>query len=108
MTQLKLDIDDTDYQERSGLIVKITGKIRDTFNLHILEHVAYESQHEHIHMIINVRENLTNSEIVMLQYALGSDPRREYFNARRVMRMRQHPVSRFWKKRWNTLYAEKL
>lgn len=55
------------------------------------------------HVIVECGARLSPVEIVLTQTLLGSDWKRETFNARRVRLLKQYP--RFWGKRWNVLYG---
>jgi len=72
--------------------------------------VPYEVQYSRTrkgwHVLIAHNGRCTPSEIVAVQFALGSDPRRETLNLMRVLRIGTAP--RFWRKRFNILYSEKL
>ena len=54
------------------------------------------------HVIVKLTRNLSPLRVVLVQALLGSDYRRETFNAGRV-RVYRH-VSRFWRERGNVLY----
>lgn len=55
------------------------------------------------HVVIESNRLLLSPvETVLLQSLLGSDPRREAFNAVRAMLIREAP--REWRTRWNVLY----
>jgi len=54
------------------------------------------------HVCIRVNRNLSMLRVILVQALLGSDWRRETFNARRASRMRY--VGPFWRERVNTLY----
>ena len=61
------------------------------------------------HLLLFFRERFHPAEIVALQTILGSDYRRERLNLMRVLGMRRTPVNaKFWRARWNILYAYKL
>jgi hypothetical protein len=60
-------------------------------------------------VVLYFHERFQPAEIVALQSILGSDARRERLNLMRVLGMRSTPVdSKFWRARWNILYAYKL
>jgi hypothetical protein len=60
------------------------------------------------HMEIGINFALTPSELCGVQAVLGSDLAREAMNLRRAISLRVHKHSRFWKKRWNILFQDKL
>lgn len=60
------------------------------------------------HVIVELNERLQAAELVALQAVLGSDNRRECLNLMRVIGMRKHPVSPFWRRRWNLLFERKI
>lgn len=71
--------------------------------------VSYRRTVHGWHVEVGINASLKPSEQVAAQFALGSDPRRETMNLRRAISLRIHPRgSRFWKKRWNILFQDKL
>ena len=83
---------------------RLCGVLR---NFDIVPHeVQYSRTRKGWHVLIAHNGRCTPSEIVACQFALGSDPRRETLNLMRVLRIRTAP--RFWRKRFNLLYSEKL
>ncbi len=60
------------------------------------------------HVEIGIDVALTPPEHVAAQFACGSDPRRETMNLRRVISLRLHPRSNFWRSKWNILFQTKL
>jgi len=59
------------------------------------------------HLIIKLRQHLTDGEIIACQAILGSDSARERLNIARAMSIRLHP-SKFWKPRINILFKRKI
>lgn len=55
------------------------------------------------HVVVRTNRRLAAVRVVLCQALLGSDWRRETFNARRVARLPFVPP--YWRRRWNTLYA---
>lgn len=61
------------------------------------------------HIIIRLRDRLRPAETIALQACCGSDLRREALNLMRIIAIRRTPItSRFWRRRWNILFREKL
>jgi len=76
-----------------------------TLNLSV-KSVLYHRTRGGIHLVVEVRENLSALERVALQGVLRSDPRRTLLNLMRVRSLGR--VNSFWRKRWDILYEEKL
>lgn len=62
------------------------------------------------HVIIPLKENISDAEMVALQLCLGDDRKRGALNLMRAMAMRKgcNGVTGFWDKRWNILFSGKL
>jgi hypothetical protein len=61
------------------------------------------------HLRVYLDDRLTPAELVAFQAVCGSDRRREMLNLMRVLAIRRTPIrSRFWRARWNLLFAHKL
>lgn len=60
------------------------------------------SQRGGLHVMIQVRNNVSPVRMVAMQACLGSDPIREAINLVRVNGLTRSP--RFWRGRWNVLY----
>ena len=72
------------------------------------QHVEYRRTRKGWHVVIRVRHALEPAEQVAVQAVLGSDRRREGLNLMRVLCMRRMGADRFWRIRWNLLFARKL
>lgn len=70
--------------------------------------IEYRRSRRGWHVIVPIDTPLLPAEQVALQAILGSDSRRELLNAMRVIAMRRKGARRFWRARWNLLYAHKL
>lgn len=68
--------------------------------------VRYSRTRKGWHVRIAHHGAFTPAETVGIQFALGSDRKRECLNLMRVLRLKGAPE--FWKKRFNLLYAYKL
>lgn len=61
------------------------------------------------HVIVRLDRAIQPAELVALQFAFGSDRRRETLNLCRVLGMRESKIrDPFWQVRWNLLYERKL
>lgn len=69
---------------------------------------AYRRTRKGWHVEIGIKASLTPPETVAAQAVLGSDIRREAMNLCRVISLRVHKHSPFWRKRWNILFLKKL
>lgn len=70
-----------------------------------LEYVRFDRTRHGYHMIVSCEgPRLKPVELVLVQALLGSDWKRETFNARRARTLSRHPF--LWRKgpRWNVLY----
>ena len=68
--------------------------------------VRYRRTRKGWHVLVEHSSSLTATEQVCVQFALGSDRKRELLNLMRVMRLANAP--KFWKDRFNLLYDYKL
>lgn len=59
------------------------------------------------HLIVRLREKLTDGEIIAAQAILGSDLARERLNLSRAISIRLRP-SKFWRRRINLLFQKKV
>jgi hypothetical protein len=59
------------------------------------------------HLVLKVRERLSDGEIIAAQAILGSDRNRERLNLARAISIRLHP-SAFWRPRINVLFSSKI
>lgn len=83
----------------------------DLVNLyHLNVHNMYirRSDSGNFHIVAILNEQLSDAEIVALQFALGSDAMREKLNLVRVLTLRDPTIKKFWRKRWNVLYSKKI
>jgi hypothetical protein len=71
-----------------------------------LEAVRIDKTKRGYHVVIGVKKRLPDAFKVASQAILGSDRKREAFNLMRVSRLKQMP--KFWRDRWNVLYASHL
>lgn len=84
-----------EFATRLGVVARIVGLT--------VEWVRYDRTRRGWHVIVNVREQMRNPVMVVLvQALLGSDWKREAFNARRVRHGKRVPA--FWRDRLNVLY----
>lgn len=60
------------------------------------------------HVVIRLRQSLSNAEIVAAQAIMGSDNRREALNLMRAIAIRQRDPGPTFRDRWNLLYENKL
>lgn len=67
--------------------------------------VRYDKTRRGWHVVIQWNRIMSDSELVALQFALGSDYKRETLNLMRVM---ARPSNRAQRCRWNILYERKL
>lgn len=63
--------------------------------------VRYDRTRRGWHVVIRVRRALTSGELVALQFACGSDPKRERYNLYRI-------IAGARPRDWNLLFSEKL
>lgn len=70
--------------------------------------LRYDRTRKGWHVIVFLKEALEPAETVLCQFSCGSDSRRETLNSMRVLGMRKHGASKFWRDRFNILYSEKL
>lgn len=70
-----------------------------------VKYVRFDRTRNGWHMIVETRERFTPTELVLLQSLLGSDWKREVYNARRARTLSRQPA--LWRRapRWNTLYT---
>lgn len=68
--------------------------------------VRYSRTRKGWHVRIAHNGTLTPSETICVQFALGSDRKRELLNTMRALRLKGAP--KFWKERANILYDYKL
>jgi hypothetical protein len=68
--------------------------------------VLYRRTRKGWHVVLEHNGELSPTEQVCAQFALGSDRKRELLNLMRVMRLPNAP--KFWRERWNLLYGYKL
>ena len=68
--------------------------------------VRYSRTRKGWHVCIAYNGSLSEAETVAVQFALGSDRKRETLNLMRILRLKNAP--KFWRDRWNLLYEEKL
>ena len=70
--------------------------------------IHYERTRRGWHVRIRLEYPLLPAETVALQFALGSDKRRETLNLMRVFWLARKEHKAKWSKRWNILYERKV
>lgn len=97
MTILKCDFDNPRPP-------RLTARITIVMRLHGLgvEWVRYDRTRRGWHVSVAVRQRLALMRVVCLQACLGSDWKRETYNARRAVVARHVPL--YWRERVNVLY----
>lgn len=83
-----------DLTERLQMIVRVE-RLR-------VEFVRIDRTRHGYHMVVECRNRIAPMRLVLIQALLGSDWKREAFNAQRVKWLRSIPT--FWRSRWNVLY----
>jgi hypothetical protein len=83
-----------DVSQRLQMVVRVE-RLR-------VQYVRFDRTRHGYHMVVAVSNRLSPYRLVMIQLLLGSDWKREAFNAQRVKRLRDLPA--FWRARWNVLY----
>jgi hypothetical protein len=104
--EIKLDFDEHKGQR---LDVKRIGWIAKFCRLTVEDVKAWRTAHG-IHIRINTREKLHPLVVVLIQSLMGSDYKRETYDACRVLNIMKHPerYSETAKNLWNVLYYKKL
>lgn len=99
MTEIKLDFD---TPLRSPSCTRMARTLRRLDFTPVACRIS-DSIHGGTHVLFIIKETICAFAIICVQLLLGSDPRREYYNFRRVRQLSK--VSTYWRKRWNVLYA---
>jgi hypothetical protein len=104
--EIKLDFD---RHEGQRLDVKRISWVAKFCRLTVENVEAYKTAHG-VHVKIRLREKLHPLIVVLIQSLMGSDWKRESYNACRVLNLMKHPekYSETAKGLWNVLYYKKL
>lgn len=87
-------------------LLSIVRAVANICNLHV-HWIRIDRTRRGYHMIVHWNIPLLPAEQVALQFALGSDNRRETLNLMRVISLSRHP-SEAGKRGWNLLFSRKL
>lgn len=82
-------------------VFRTLGQVLPRPMLRRLEYIRYDRTRRGWHMVVRLGLPLTDGELVALQFALGSDARRERYNLRRV-------ICGAPAREWNLLFDRKL
>ena len=91
LSKVKVDLDCENWYQ---LFHSRMYRIHSILGLHSDTHL-YKSKGGHHHAVVEFKERLTDWQILCLQLILGSDPVRECFNFRRLIRGQHN---------WNILF----